>query len=68
MDLITLDVTNVADSELHSGALVELIGDRAPINEVAQRAGTISHELLAALGARYKRSYVQQTPRGSIKG
>ena len=80
MDLITLDVTNVTDSELHSGALVELIGDRAPINEVAQRAGTISHELLAALGARYKRSYVQpptakrspryvqQTPRGSIKG
>ena len=58
MDLITLDVTNVADSELHSGALVELIGDQAPINEVAQRAGTIAHELLAALGARYTRTYI----------
>lgn len=60
MDLITLDVTDVADSELHSGALVELIGDQAPIDEVAQRAGTIAHELLAALGARYTRSYVHQ--------
>ncbi|MXW61342.1 MAG: alanine racemase [Acidimicrobiaceae bacterium] len=58
MDLITLDVTEVADSELHSGAPVELIGDQVPIDEAARRAGTISHEMLAALGARYKRSYV----------
>ena len=61
MDLITLDVTHVEDSELRCGAPVELIGDQAPLNEVAQRAGTIAHELLAALGARYKRAYVDQT-------
>ncbi|MCY3851917.1 MAG: alanine racemase [Acidimicrobiaceae bacterium] len=58
MDLITLDVTDVADSELHPGAVVELIGDQVPIDEVARRAGTIPHEMLAALGSRYKRSYV----------
>ena len=60
MDLITLDVTDVAESELHCGALIELLGDKAPINEVAQRAGTIAHELLAAIGTRHQRSYVVQ--------
>ncbi len=58
MDLITIDVTDVADSELRPGAPVELIGDQIPIDEVARRAGTIPHEMLAALGSRYKRSYV----------
>ena len=60
MDLITLDVTGVAESELHCGAEVELIGDRAPLDEVAQGAGTIAHEVLTAIGARYQRSYVGQ--------
>lgn len=58
MDLITLDVTDVAESEVQSGTEIELIGDRAPIDEVAQHAGTIAHELLAAIGARYRRRYV----------
>jgi len=60
MDLITLDVSAVAESELRCGAEVELIGDRAPIDEVAQRAGTIPHEVLAALGTRYRRCYVDE--------
>lgn len=58
MDLITLDVTGVAESEARPGAEIELIGDRTPINEVARRAGTIAHELLVALGNRYQRCYV----------
>ena len=58
MNLITIDVTDVADSELQLGAPVELIGDHIPIDEAARRAGTISHEMLAALGSRYERSYV----------
>ncbi|MDE0067896.1 MAG: alanine racemase [Acidimicrobiaceae bacterium] len=62
MDLITIDVTDVADSELHPGAPVELIGDQVPIDEVARRGGTIPHEMLAALGARYERSYVGRDP------
>lgn len=67
MDLITLDVSAVADSELHVGATVELIGERVPVDEVAQRAGTIAHELLSALGNRYKRTYLNKrsAPEGS---
>lgn len=62
MDLITLDVTNVAESALGSDAEVELMGDRVPIDEVAQRAGTIAHELLVAIGDRYQRRYVGHGP------
>ena len=58
MDLITLDATNVPESELQGSAEIELIGDRAPIDEVARSAGTIAHELLVAIGARYRRCYV----------
>ncbi len=59
MDLITLDVTDVADSELHPRASIELVGDRIPINEIAERSGTVTHEVLTALGARCRQSYVQ---------
>lgn len=58
MDLITLDVSEVAESELQPGAQVELIGDRVPIDVVAHNAGTIAHEILCAIGGRYQRSYV----------
>lgn len=66
MDLITLDVTEVADQDLYPTAMVELIGERLPIDEVAQRAGTIAHEMLSALGSRYKRTYLNK--RGAPEG
>jgi len=58
MDLITLDVSDVADSALYVGAPVEVLGTQLTVDEVAHNAGTIAHELLAALGNRYKRCYV----------
>ena len=60
MDLITIDVSDLPDQELHPGAPVELIGDQVPIDEAARRSGTISHEVLAALGRRNERSYIGQ--------
>ncbi|MFT7599791.1 MAG: alanine racemase [Acidimicrobiales bacterium] len=58
MDLITIDVTDVPDAALWLGAPVELIGDRCPIDEVADRAGSIANELLTDLGRRYQIAYV----------
>lgn len=55
MDLIALDVTDVPDVE--RGDWAELFGGHVPIDDVADRAGTIGYEYLTALGARYARTY-----------
>ena len=55
MDLITIDVTTLPEETVSPGALVELIGPHVPVDEVARAAGTISYEILTALGSRYAR-------------
>lgn len=57
MDLITLDVTSVPESQCAPGNRVDLIGPRNAIDAVAERAGTISYEILTNLGPRYHRVY-----------
>jgi len=56
MDLLTLDITN-APAAVKPGALVELLGDRLPVDDVAEAAGTIGYEILTRLGRRYHRVY-----------
>lgn len=56
MDLITLDVTDCADAR--EGAMVELIGSKTKIDDLADAAGTIGYEFLTSLGARYERVYI----------
>ncbi len=58
MDLITLDVNNVPESVVRTGALVDLIGPELSVDDVAAAAGTISYEILTNLGHRYHRAYV----------
>ena len=55
MDLITLDVT---DCDCAPGDPVELLGPNQSIDTLANAAGTIGHEILTALGARYTRAYI----------
>jgi len=57
MDLTTLDVSAVPEAECLPGGLVDLIGPHNPIDAVADRAGTISYEILTDLGPRYHRVY-----------
>lgn len=57
MDLVTFDVTGIPESAAHPGATVELIGPGQDIEALAREAGTISYEILTALGARYLRLY-----------
>jgi alanine racemase len=56
MDLVTIDVTKIPDEKLFD-AEVELIGDYISVNEVAQKAGTISYEIITSLGGRYRIVY-----------
>jgi alanine racemase len=58
MDLIAIDVTDVPPEAAHPAAWVELIGPHLPVDDVAERAGTIGYEILTSLGRRYSRHYV----------
>jgi alanine racemase len=59
MDSITVDVTDLP--EARPGDEVVLLGrqgdDRVPVEELAQRAGTIPHEIPTRLGPRLPRAY-----------
>ncbi len=55
MDLLTVDVSNVTGFEVEAGEPVELFGRSIPIDELAAAAGTISYELLTAIGRRVER-------------
>lgn len=58
MDLITLDVSDVPEDLCRPGMLADMIGPNNPVDDVAERAGTIGYEILTSLGARYHRVYV----------
>lgn len=55
MDLMTVDVTEVATVQLQD--LVELWGTTVSVDEVAQASGTIGYELLARLSIRGETRY-----------
>jgi alanine racemase len=50
MDMITVDLTPVPQA--HVGSQVELWGERVPIDDVANAAGTVGYELMCALAPR----------------
>lgn len=57
MDLTAVDVTDLpVDTELR-GRGATVLGDGIGVDELAARAGTIGHEILTSLGARYERHY-----------
>jgi len=58
MDLTTFDVSAVPESALGPGAVIDIIGTRQTVDDVAKAAGTIGYEILTALGGRYHRRYL----------
>lgn len=57
MDMITLDISELAPAALRPGNLVEIIGPHQTLEQLAADAGTISYEILTRLGRRYARCY-----------
>ena len=57
MDTITVDVTEVPQTTLLEGALIDLMDPLNGVDAVAARAGTIGYEILTSLGHRYARCY-----------
>jgi alanine racemase len=55
MDMITLDLRPVPDAKV--GDRVTLWGDGLPVDDIAERAGTIAYELLCGVSNRVQRVY-----------
>ncbi|MDC9701802.1 MAG: alanine racemase [Alphaproteobacteria bacterium] len=60
MDLMAVDVTAVPDSLASPGDIAELFGKMISLEEVANWSGTIGYEILAQLGQRPLRVYVNK--------
>lgn len=57
MDLMTIDVTDVAPERCRPGMDITLVGDSLTIDRVAATMDTVSYELLTRLGRRFARVY-----------
>jgi alanine racemase len=57
MDLIAVDVTDLAEGSARRGDLATLIGDGLSVDDLATGMGTIGYEVLTNLGRRYHRVY-----------
>ena len=57
MDLLAVDVTDLAEGTARRGELATLIGDGMSVDDLAAAMGTISYEVLTGLGRRYHRVY-----------
>lgn len=60
MDLITVDVTDIADPPPARGDLVDLVAPELPLEAVGASAKTIGYEVLTRLGARFHRLYLDR--------
>jgi alanine racemase len=54
MDLIIIDVTGSADAQ--PGAMVEFLGPNAPLDDVAERAGTAPYEVLTTFAGTVRKT------------
>src|SRR5712691_4458217 len=57
MDLLAVDVTDLAEGTSRRGDLATLIGDGMSVDDLAAAMGTIGYEVLTNLGRRYHRVY-----------
>jgi alanine racemase len=62
MDLVTIDVTDVPEAACHPGATVEVLGEHMTAEDLADHARTNAYEIMTALGRRYARLYLDETP------
>ena len=58
MDMIVVDLSEVPEADAPPGAAVEIFGPRAPVEAMAEGAGTIPYEIFTGIGRRVPRHYV----------
>jgi alanine racemase len=57
MDLLAVDVTDLAEGAARRGGLATLIGEGMSVDDLATAMGTASYEVLTSLGRRHHRVY-----------
>jgi alanine racemase len=57
MDLMAIDVTDLAEGNIRRGDYATLIGGDISVDDVARFGGTIGYEVLTRIGHRYHRVY-----------
>jgi alanine racemase len=57
MDVLAVDVTELAEGTVRRGDFATLIGDGVSVDDLAAGMGTIGYEVLTDLGRRYHRVY-----------
>jgi alanine racemase len=62
MDLVTIDVTDVPEAACQPGTTVEVLGEHMTAEDLADHARTNAYEIMTALGRRYARLYLDETP------
>ncbi|WP_214470781.1 alanine racemase [Mesorhizobium sp. dw_380] len=60
MDSVILDISALSPGKLREGDLVELLGPSQSVDDAAGHAGTIGYEILASLGPRFHRRYINR--------
>ena len=68
MDLVTIDVTDLAEADCQPGTLVEVLGPNVPSDDLAARARTNAYEIMTALSHRYARVYVDEPVQAAESG
>ena len=58
MDMVTIDLTDLPEEAVRVGDRVEIFGPNAPIERVAEQAGTMPYEILTGIGPRVERTCV----------
>lgn len=58
MDFIVVDVTNIPETLVFTGAWATLFESYETANQLSRQAGTLHYELLTSLGSRYYRQYL----------
>ncbi len=64
MDMITVDVTDIAQPDVCRGSSAELLGVHISVDDWARWSGTIPYEILTSLGRRYSKVYSKQVSHG----
>jgi alanine racemase len=62
MDLLAVDITDLAPNAVRRGHMVTLIGEGITVDELAHHFGTSGYEVLTSLGPRYARVYKGGAP------
>ena len=57
MDMTIFDISDIPESQINEGDEIELVSSRIPVDELAEKAGTIGYEIMTSFGSRYKRVY-----------